>query len=118
MGPQLGMDAVGGDDDIRLGGGAVGEFDARLVAVLLEAHGAVVAMHDAGRQVGGEVVDKIGAVHAVGCVPAMQVGDLHRRDRLAVVAEVLGVPADPGAVFLDCAPRPTRSRWRTAFGVM
>ena len=70
VGAQFGVDAVGGDHDVGLGGGAVGEFDAGHVAVLLEADGAVAAVDDAGGQVGGEEIDKIGAVHAEGRVPA------------------------------------------------
>ena len=52
------------------------------------------------RQSGGEEIDEVGAVHAEGGVPARRVGDLHRRDRRAVVAEVMRLRADPGAPFL------------------
>ena len=100
VGAQLGVDAVGGDDNVGLGGGAVGEADAGDVAVLLEADGAVAGVDDAGGQVGGEEIDEVGAVHAEGRVPARGVGDLHRRDRRAVVAEVVRLRADPRAPFL------------------
>ena len=49
VGAQLGVDAVGGDHDVGLGGGAVGEADAGYVAVLLEADGAVAGVDDARR---------------------------------------------------------------------
>jgi hypothetical protein len=111
------VDAVGGNHDVGLGGGAVGEFDAGHFVVLLEADGTVAGMDDAGGQVGSEEIDEVGAVHAEGGVPAGGVRHLHRGDRRAVVAKVAGARADARAPFLDGGPRPTRSRWRTAFGV-
>ena len=99
--PQLGVDAVGGNHDVGLGGCAVGESDAGYVAVLLEANGAVAGVDDAGGQVGGEEIDEVGAVHAEGRVPAGGVGHLHRGDRRAVVAKVAGARTDPRAPFLD-----------------
>ena len=70
VGAQLGVDAVGGDHDVGLGDGAVGEFDAGHVGVLLEADRAVAGVDDPGGQVGGEEIDEVGAVHAEGGVPA------------------------------------------------
>ncbi len=118
MRPKLGVDAVGGDHDVGLDGGAVGECDAGLVGVLLEADGAVAGVDDARGQVRGEEIDEVGAVHAVGGVPARGVGDLHRRDRRAVVAEVVGLRADQRAPFLDRGAEADALSWRTAFGVM
>ena len=48
-------------------------------------------------------VDEVGPVHAEGRVPAGGVRHLDRGDRSAVVAEVVRVPADPCARFLDGA---------------
>jgi len=79
--------------------GSGSEADAGGVAALREAGGAVAAVDDAARQIAGEEIDEVGAVHAVGRVPARRVGDLHRRDRLAVVAEVVRLRADQRAVF-------------------
>ena len=59
---------------------------------------------DAGGQVRGEEIDEVGAVHAEGRVPAGGVGHLHRRDRRAVVAEIVRVRADARAPFLHRRP--------------
>jgi len=45
-------------------------------------------MHRLGRQPRREHRHQVGAVHAVGRVPAVQVGDLNGRDLAAVVAQV------------------------------
>ena len=100
MRPKLGVDAVGGDDDVGFGRCAVGERHPGRVAVLLEFAAAMSGKHRSRRQGGGQHVDKVGAVHAEGRVPAGGVRHLHRGDRRAVVAEVMRVPADPRAPFL------------------
>ena len=41
------MDAIRGNNDISLGGGAIGECHPRHVAILLEAGGSVTATDDA-----------------------------------------------------------------------
>ena len=104
VGAQFGVDSVGGNHDVGLGGGAVGEFDAGHVAVLLEADGTVAGMDDPGGQVGGEEIDEVGAVHAKGRVPAGGVRHLHRGDRRTVVAKVAGARTDSRAPFLDGGP--------------
>ena len=82
------MYAVGGNHHVGLGRGAVGECNARGIAVLLEAHGAVAGVHDARRQVGSKELNKVGAVHAEARVPG-GVRHLHRRDWRAIVAKVV-----------------------------
>ena len=103
MRPQLGVDAVGADHHVGLGDAAVGELHAGDVGGLLEADRAMAGADDAGGQVRGEKLDVVGAVHAEAGIPARGVGDLHRRDRGAVVAEIRGCRADAGAPALDRA---------------
>ena len=105
VGPQFGVYAVGGNHNVGLGGGAIGESDAGYVAVLLEADSAVAGMDDPGGQVGSEEIDEVGAVHAKGCVPAGGVRHLHRGDRRTVVAKVVGARTDSRAPFLDGGPQ-------------
>ena len=47
----------------------------------------------------GQYLDEVGAVHAEGGVPARGVGDLHRRDRRAVMAEVVRARPNPRAAL-------------------
>jgi hypothetical protein len=94
------VDAVGGDDNVGFGGGAVGKRNAGNVAGLLKGSRAVAGVHDAGGQRGGEEIDEVGAVHPEGGVPARRVGHLHGRDGGAVVAEVMRAGADPRAPLL------------------
>ena len=82
------MDAVGGDDDVAFDNGAVGKHDAGARAVLFETGAAVSGMNDFFRQRARQDVDQVGAVHAEGRVPARGIGDLHRRDRRAVITEI------------------------------
>src|SRR5882672_12260899 len=69
VGPKLGMDAVGGDDDISLGGGAIGERHPGCVTVLLKTAAAMSGTHRSGRQRIGQHVDEVGAMHSEGSVP-------------------------------------------------
>ena len=117
--PQRGVDAVGRHHNIGLGSGAVGERDARCGARLARSRrrDGRCGRCPSGR-FGGEQIDEVGTVHAEGGVPAGRIGHLHRRDRRAVVAEVVRARrrrARP--IARRQRPRPTRSRWRTAFGV-
>ena len=63
MRPQFGMDAVSGHHHIGLDPLAVGELDSGEVVVLLEADCAVAGVYDPRRQVRGEQIDEVGAVH-------------------------------------------------------
>ena len=83
-----------------------GELHAGDVGSLLEADRAVAGADDAGGKVRGEKFDVVGAVHAEAGVPSCGVGDLYRRDRRAVVAEIRGFQADTGAPALDRAAEP------------
>ena len=98
MGAQLRVDAVGADHHVGFRDGAVCEANARARLVLLESDRAVAGAHDSGRQVRGEELDKIRAVHAEARVPAGGVGDLDGRDRRAIVAKVRRARADARAV--------------------
>ena len=97
MGAQLGVDAVGADHDLGLGGGAVRESDARELAVLLEADRAVAGVHASGGQVCREELDEVGAVHAEARVPPVGVRHLDRGDRRPVVAKIRRARAHPRA---------------------
>ena len=98
------MYSVGGNHNVGLGGGAVGKFDAGYVVGLLEADGAVAGMDDPGGQVGSKEIDEVGAVHAKGRVPAGGIRHLHRGDRRAVVAKVVGAGTDSRAPSFDGGP--------------
>ena len=99
--PKHGVNAVRTDHDIAFGNGAVGERHPRDFAMPLKAGAAVIRVHHAGRQGLGQHVDQIGAVHAVGRVPARRIRDLNAGDDVAVVVEVARIVADLGAPFLD-----------------
>jgi len=101
---QRGVDAVGGDHDVGLDAGAVGEFDAGPLVVLLAADGTVAGMHGPDGQMGGEEIDEVGAVHAEGRVPAGAVRHLDRRDPRPVMTEIRRRRPDPRAPFLDRRP--------------
>ena len=62
-------------------------------------------MYDTGRQVGGEKINKVGAVHAVARVPG-GVRHLHRRDRRSIVAKIVRVRPHPRTPFFDSVPEP------------
>src|ERR1700682_2571766 len=94
------MDTVRGDDDIGLGGRAIGERDPGGVAVLLKAAAAMSGMYRSRRQSLGQHVDEIGAMYPEGRVPARGIRHLTRRDRRAIVAEVAGLAADPRSPLL------------------
>jgi len=57
VGPQLQMDAVGADDDVGFGGGTVRESHARDFTDLVEADGAMAAVHHAGGEGCGKKID-------------------------------------------------------------
>ncbi len=115
-GPQLGMDAVGANDDIGLRGAAIGERHAGLVAVLFEAGAAVAGMHDARRQGLGQEFDEVGAMHAECRVPARGVrspapgrserrhaGNNENQDRPARPISPPRVPIRPAASGARCS---------------
>ena len=97
---QLGVHAVRRNDDVTFGDRAIGERHAGHVAVLRKAATAVSSVHHPGRQRTGQDLDKIGAVHSEGRVPARGVRYLDRRDRRPVVAKVAGTGANFGSPFL------------------
>ena len=68
--PQLGVNAVGTDDDIALSNGTVCQFHAGGDAVPLEADAAMTGADDALRQGLGQYLHEVGAMHAVGRIPA------------------------------------------------
>ena len=103
--PQFGVDAVGGNDDRGFRAGAVGECDARTVAVLSETHGAVSGMNNACGQVGSEEFDQVGAMHAKAGI-AGRVSHLHRRDRRAIMAKIARVRTHARTQFLDGGAQP------------
>src|SRR5690348_8038143 len=57
----------------------------------------MAGVHDARWQCARQHLDKIGAMHAEGGVPARGVRHLYRRDRRAVMAEIVRIMTDPGA---------------------
>jgi hypothetical protein len=65
------VDAVGADDDIAFGAGAIGELHAGDVTHLLEADGAMAAVdYYTGGQGSGKEGDEVGAMHSKGRIPA------------------------------------------------
>ena len=81
------------------------------------ADAAMAGVHSAGRQRFGQELDQVGAMHAEGRVPARGIRHLHRRDRRAVVAEIMGVRADARTPLLNRRPEPEACKCRTLFGV-
>ena len=106
VGPQLGVDPVGADHHVSFGDAAVGERHAGGFGGLPEADRVAAGADDAGGQVRGKKPDVVGAVHAEAGIPPRGVGDLHWRDRRAVVAEIGGFRADAGAPALHRAAEP------------
>ena len=100
------MDAIGANNDIGLRRRAVGERYPRDIAALFIADAAMAGMNDAGRQRFRQELDQIGAMHAECRVPSRRIRHLHRRNRRAVVAEILGVAADARAPLLNGWPQP------------